>query len=279
MKLLHSSLSLPGFSGADNQTVCLFYLCPCGVSRRNYLQTLQCETGNLYWKYEELMKMRILIAEDEKDLNRILTSRLTAEHYSVDSCYDGQEALEYLESAEYDAAVLDIMMPEMDGLTVLKKIRKKNISIPVLLLTARDSVEDRVNGLDAGANDYLVKPFAFEELLARIRVLLRKPAETPKTCYRVGSLEVHMDTHRVLRDGEEIKLSGKEFALLRYMVQNAGTVLSRERLEQHLWNYDYMGSSNVIDVYIRYLRKKIDEGREKKLIHTVRGAGYVLKEQ
>ena len=222
--------------------------------------------------------MRILVAEDERDLNRILTSSLEAEHYSVDSCHSGTEAQEYLESAEYDAAVLDIMMPGMDGLTVLKKIRQKKISTPVILLTARDSIEDRVSGLDAGANDYLVKPFAYEELSARIRVLLRKPAETPKTCYRVGGLEVHMDTHQVLRDGEEVKLSGKEFALLRYMVQNAGTVLSRDRLEQHLWNYDYMGSSNVIDVYIRYLRKKIDDGRETKLIHTVRGAGYVLKE-
>ena len=222
--------------------------------------------------------MRILVVEDERDLNRILTSSLEAEHYSVDSCHSGTEALEYLESAEYDAAVLDIMMPGMDGLTVLKKIRQKKINTPVILLTARDSIEDRVSGLDAGANDYLVKPFAYEELSARIRVLLRKPAKTPKTCYRVGGLEVHMDTHQVLRDGEEIKLSGKEFALLRYMVQNAGTVLSRDRLEQHLWNYDYMGSSNVIDVYIRYLRKKIDDGRETKLIHTVRGAGYVLKE-
>lgn len=222
--------------------------------------------------------MRILVAEDERDLNRILTSSLEAEHYSVDSCHSGTEALEYLESTEYDAAVLDIMMPGMDGLTVLKKIRQKKISTPVILLTARDSIEERVSGLDAGANDYLVKPFAYEELSARIRVLLRKPAETPKTCYRVGGLEVHMDTHQVLRDGEEVKLSGKEFALLRYMVQNAGTVLSRDRLEQHLWNYDYMGSSNVIDVYIRYLRKKIDDGRETKLIHTVRGAGYVLKE-
>ena len=222
--------------------------------------------------------MRILVAEDERDLNRILTSSLEAEHYSVDSCHSGTEALEYLESTEYDAAVLDIMMPGMDGLTVLKKIRQKKISTPVILLTARDSIEDRVSGLDAGANDYLVKPFAYEELSARIRVLLRKPAETPKTCYRVGGLEVHMDTHQVLRDGEEVKLSGKEFALLRYMVQNAGTVLSRDRLEQHLWNYDYMGSSNVIDVYIRYLRKKIDDGRETKLIHTVRGAGDVLKE-
>ena len=149
--------------------------------------------------------------------------------------------------------VLDIMMPGTDGLTVLRKMRRRNDATPVILLTAKDSIEDRVAGLDAGANDYLVKPFAFEELLARIRVLLRKPAETPKTCYRVGDLEVHMDT------------------------QEEGIVLSRERLEQHLWNFDYAGGSNVIDVYIRYLRRKIDEGYDEKLIHTVRGAGYVLR--
>ncbi len=221
--------------------------------------------------------MRILIAEDEKDLNQILKARLTAEHYSVDSCYDGQEALDYLASAEYDAAVLDIMMPAVDGLAVLKRMRQRNDSTPVILLTAKDSIEDRVQGLDAGANDYLVKPFAFEELLARIRVLLRRPTETPKTCYRIADLELHLDTMRVTRGGKEVKLSGKEFALLRYMVQNEGLVLSRDRLEEHLWNFDYAGGSNVIDVYIRYLRKKIDEGREPKLIHTVRGAGYVLK--
>ncbi len=223
--------------------------------------------------------MRILIAEDEKDLNRIITARLKEEHYSVDSCMDGGEALEYLQSAEYDAVVLDIMMPVEDGLSVLKKMRGRNDSTPVILLTAKDSIEDRVKGLDAGANDYLVKPFAFEELLARIRVLLRKPADTPKTCYTVGDLEVHMDTQQVRRGGREIKLSGKEFALLRYMVQNEGIVLSRDKLEQHLWNFDYAGGSNVIDVYIRYLRRKIDEGHEKKLIHTVRGSGYVLREE
>ena len=159
--------------------------------------------------------MRILIAEDEKDLNQIITNRLKGEHYSVDSCFDGREALEYLESAEYDAAVLDIMMPVMDGMSVLKKMRRRNDSTPVILLTAKDGIEDRVAGLDAGANDYLVKPFAFEELLARIRVLLRKPTETPKTCYKVADLEVHMDTQQVKRGGKEIRLSGKEFALLR----------------------------------------------------------------
>ena len=223
--------------------------------------------------------MRLLIAEDEKDLNKILTERLKEEHYSVDSCYDGQEALDYLASAEYDAVILDIMMPVTDGLSVLKTMRRKDDSTPVLLLTAKDGIEDRVQGLDAGANDYLVKPFAVEELLARVRVLLRKPAETPKTCYQVADLEVHMDTRKVLRGEQEVKLSGKEFALLRYMIQNAGIVLSRDRLEEHLWNFDYAGGSNVIDVYIRYLRKKIDEGHEPKLIHTVRGAGYVLKDE
>lgn len=221
--------------------------------------------------------MRILVAEDEKDLNRLITEYLEREHYSVDSCYDGGETLEYLECAEYDAVVLDIMMPVTDGLEVLRKMRKNNNGTPVLLLTARDSVEDRVIGLDAGANDYLVKPFAFEELAARIRVLLRKPDQTPKTCYKVADLEVHMDTQKVLRNGNEVKLSGKEFALLRYLIQNEGIVLSRDRLEEHLWNFDYAGGSNVIDVYIRYLRKKLDDGYEPKLIHTVRGSGYVLK--
>ncbi len=221
--------------------------------------------------------MRILVAEDEKDLNRILSARLKENHYSVDSCFDGEEALDYICSTEYDAVILDIMMPKVDGMTVLKTIRNQKKNVPVLLLTAKDSINDRVAGLDAGANDYLVKPFAFEELLARIRVLLRKPTEVPKSCYTVGDLEVHLDTHQVLRSGKEIQLSGKEFSLLRYMVQNEGIVLSRDQLEQHLWNYDYTGGSNVIDVYIRYLRKKIDDDFEPKLIHTVRGSGYVMK--
>ena len=223
--------------------------------------------------------MRILIAEDEKSLNQIIAARLKEEHYSVDACFDGEEALAYIAGAQYDVVILDIMMPKKDGLSVLRTLRRQNQNTPVLLLTAKDSIEDRVKGLDAGANDYLVKPFAFEELLARIRVLLRKPEVAADSCYREGDLEVHIDTHQVLRGGKEIQLSGKEFSLLRYMIQNKGIVLSREKLEQHLWNYDYAGGSNVIDVYIRYLRKKIDEGYEKKLIHTVRGTGYILKER
>ena len=222
--------------------------------------------------------MRILVAEDERDMNRLISKRLAAENYSVDSCYDGVQVMEYLECAEYDGIILDIMMPRMDGIQVLKKMRSQNCQIPVLLLTARDSIEDRVNGLDAGADDYLVKPFAFEELLARIRVMLRKPASVKSNVYRAGDLEVHVDTCQVFRGGKEISLSGKEFSLLRYMIQNQGIILSREKLEQHIWNYDFSGGSYVIDVYIRYLRKKIDEGQEKKLIHTVRGVGYVLRE-
>lgn len=222
--------------------------------------------------------MRILVAEDEKDMNHIIAKRLKAEGYSVDSCFDGIEVFDYLACAEYDAIILDIMMPRMDGLQVLKKLREQEHQIPVLLLTARDSVEDRVTGLDAGADDYLVKPFAFQELLARIRVMLRKPASVKTTVYSIADLEVHTDTHQVIRGNKEIHLSSKEFSLLRYMIQNAGIVLSREKLEQHIWNYDFSGGSNVIDVYIRYLRKKIDDGFDKKLIQTIRGEGYVLRE-
>lgn len=224
-------------------------------------------------------KMRILVAEDQKDMNRLITRRLQAEKYSVDACFDGQEALDYLKCAEYDALILDIMMPVKNGLEVLKTIRNEKNTVPVLLLTAKDGIEDRVRGLDAGADDYLIKPFAFEELLARIRVMLRKPAAEKSNVIQVSDLEIHLDTQQVLRGGKEIRLSAKEFSLLRYLAQNAGIVLTRNKLEQHIWNYDYTGGSNVIDVYIRYLRKKIDDGYEKKLIHTVRGAGYVLKEQ
>ena len=223
--------------------------------------------------------MRILIAEDEKDLNAVLKKRLEAQAYTVDTCFDGEEALLYLEGAEYDAIILDIMMPKKNGLEVLKTIRSNKSEVPVLLLTAKDTVEDRVIGLDLGADDYLVKPFAFEELLARIRVMLRKKSEVKDNCCTIADLKVFLDSHRVFRGDTEIQLSNKEFSVLRYMILNKGIVLSRERIEQHIWNYDYVGGSNVIDVYIRYLRKKIDSNFEPKLIHTVRGAGYVLKEE
>lgn len=221
--------------------------------------------------------MRILIAEDERDLNQLIKKRLKEADYSVDSCYNGQEVFDYLLGAEYDALILDVMMPKMSGLEVLSRLRREKNSVPVLLLTAKDSIEDRVKGLDAGADDYLIKPFAFEELLARLRVLLRKPTAEKTTVLKAADLTLQLDTRRVFRGDQEIELSSKEYSLLRYMMQNAGLVLSRDKLEQHVWDYDFSGGSNVIDVYIRYLRKKIDDGHEQKLIHTVRGHGYVLR--
>lgn len=222
--------------------------------------------------------MRILVAEDEAELNRVITKRLEAEHYTVDSCHDGEEALAYLRMAEYDAAIMDIMMPKLDGMTALRKARAEGIKSPVLLLTARGGIEDRVTGLDCGADDYMVKPFAFDELLARIRVMLRRASDHTSNRYVLADLAVDCDTRQVLRGKSEIVLSGKEFSILEYMIRNQGIVLSREKIEEHIWNFDYMGGSNVVDVYIRYLRRKIDEGHPKKLIHTVRGVGYVLKE-
>ena len=225
--------------------------------------------------------MRILIAEDDKDLNSLLKKRLENQKYSVDACFDGEEAIDYLAVTEYDAVILDIMMPKKNGLQVLKYIRGQKRHTPVLLLTAKDSIEDRVTGLDAGADDYLVKPFAFDELLARIRVMLRKnsSAETKSNIVTAADLKVDLNTQRVFRGDKEISLSSREFSILRYLCMNKGIVLSREKIEEHIWNYDYAGGSNVVDVYIRYLRKKIDEGFTPKLIHTVRGAGYVLREE
>ena len=221
--------------------------------------------------------MRILLAEDEKDLNNILVKKLTDEGYSVDSCLNGAEALSYLESTEYDGAILDIMMPEVDGLTVLSRIRAQGNKVPILLLTARDSVQDKVRGLDAGANDYLIKPFSLAELMARLRVLTRSGFGASDNILRVKDLTMNLSTHRVTRGDREIILSAKEYALLEYLMLNAGTTLSREKIEDHIWNFDYEGGTNVVDVYIRYLRKKIDEGFDEKLITTVRGVGYVIK--
>lgn len=221
--------------------------------------------------------MRILVVEDEQSLNRIITKRLEKEGYSVDSCYDGEEALHYLDMGEFDAVILDIMIPKIDGLSVLKSIREKQLEIPVLFLTARDSIDDRVKGLDAGADDYLIKPFAFDELLARLRVMIRKKAGNVTNIFEIADLTVDINSRRVWRNGDEIMLSAKEFDVLEYLIRNKDIVLSREKIESHIWNFDYSGGSNVIDVYIRYLRKKVDDPYDKKLIHTIRGAGYVLR--
>ncbi len=222
--------------------------------------------------------MRLLVVEDERHLLDILKKRLTREHYSVDGCADGQKAWEYIQMTAYDGIILDIMLPKMDGLTVLKKMRAAGKKTPVLLLTARDSVEDRVKGLDSGADDYLIKPFAFEELLARIRVMLRRNSNVQgEDTLRYADVVMNLKSHEVSRAGVAIELSSKEYALLKYFMHNQGNVLSREQIEQHVWNYDYMGGSNMVDVYIRYLRKKLDDPFDQKLLHTVRGAGYVFK--
>lgn len=222
--------------------------------------------------------MRILVVEDEKNLNRIITKRLEKAGYSVDSCFNGEEALDYIAAGEFDAVILDIMMPKTDGITVLKSMRASGNRTPVLLLTARDSVADRVGGLDAGAEDYLVKPFAFEELLARIRVLTRRAAGNATNLFEAGDLVLDAGARTVRRAGEAISLSAKEFDILEYLIRNKGIVLSREKIENHVWNFDYSGGTNVVDVYIRYLRKKIDDAHRVKLIHTIRGKGYVLRE-
>lgn len=223
--------------------------------------------------------MRILVVEDEPKLNELITARLRREHYSIDSCLSGDAAMDYLACAQYDLLVLDIMLPGISGLEILRSLRGKDDKTPVLLLTALDSIPDRVSGLDSGADDYLVKPFAFDELLARIRVLLRRSAGSVSNVYVLADLTVDCDARTVKRGETNISLSAKEFSILEYLIRNSGTVLSRERISNHIWNYDYEGGSNIVDVYIRYLRKKIDDGFEKKLIHTVRGVGYVLREE
>lgn len=223
--------------------------------------------------------MRILLVEDEKNLNEVIKRHLIKNGYRVDCCFDGEDAIFYIDMGGYDVVILDLMIPKKSGLEVLKWMRSKNDLTKVLLLTAKDSVEDRVKGLDCGADDYLVKPFAFEELLARLRVMGRQTAKQPTNVYQIENLYVDCDKRIAKRDDKIISLSTKEFALLEYMVRNQGVVLSRNQIEQNLWSYEYDGESNIIDVYIRYLRKKIDDGYTPTLIHTVRGIGYVLRKE
>lgn len=223
--------------------------------------------------------MRILVAEDEQDLNRLMVQALERARYSVDSCYDGADALDYAAGADYDCILLDIMMPKADGRTVLRTLRSRGCAVPVIFLTALDSVQDRIDGLDLGADDYLVKPFDMAELLARIRAATRKYGGQKTTVLTAGDLSLDTVTHGVTRAGQAINLSAKEYAILEYLLRNKGAVLSRAQLENHIWNYDYAGGSNVVDVYIAYLRKKVDAPFDKKLIHTVRGAGWVLREE
>ena len=222
--------------------------------------------------------MRILVVEDEKHLNRIISEAVEDEGYSVDSCYNGVEALEYLACADYDVIILDIMMPKMNGLELVRRLRDRGDSTPVLFLTARDAVADRVEGLESGGDYYLTKPFDFQELMAVVRVMTRKYTGNRSNVYTIADLSLDSNSKTVTRAGKNIELTAKEFSLLEYMIRNKGVVLSREMIENNLWNYDYEGGTNVVDVYVGYLRKKMDTGFSQKLIHTVWDTGWVLKE-
>ena len=221
--------------------------------------------------------MRILVADDERSLADVITKRLKKEGYAVDTVYDGSSALDYLEATAYDLAILDVMMPGMDGFEALRRYRSGGGDAPVIFLTAKDALSDRIQGLDEGADDYLVKPFSFDELLARIRSVLRRAGGNKRSnILNVDDLVLDLSTGIVKRGERIIELSAKEYALLKYMMSNEGIILSREMLLNHVWDYSYEGQSNMVDVYIRYLRKKIDAESERPLIHTYRGRGYMI---
>ncbi|MBC8228341.1 response regulator transcription factor [bacterium] len=223
--------------------------------------------------------MYILIVEDEKKVAGFIKQGLQEERYTVDVAYDGEEALLLAGMNSYDLIVLDIMLPKKDGMEVLKDLRAQGLSIPILILTAKDTLEDKVQGLDSGADDYITKPFAFAELLARIRALLRRGKPTNETSLTAADLMLDPIQHKVQRGGKPIELTSKEYALLEYFLRNKGQVLTRTLINEHVWGYRFDTGTNIVDVYVNYLRSKIDRGFDKKLIHTVRGVGYVLREE
>ncbi len=221
--------------------------------------------------------MRILVIEDEKHIADFIKQGLKEEGYSVDVAYDGEKGYFLAGTEEYDAIVLDLMIPKIDGLTLCKELRRDKISTPILMLTAKDSVNDKVTGLDSGAEDYLTKPFAFKEFLARMRVLLRKNKSAIPANLQVGDLIMDILTHKVTRGGKEIILTAKEFSLLEYLMRSAGQVVTRTTISEHVWDINFDTTTNVVDVHINALRKKIDWEYKKKLIHTIRGRGYAIK--
>ena len=220
--------------------------------------------------------MRILVIEDEKKVAHFIKKGLEEEHYAVDTAYDGETGLYMIGTNEYDLIVLDLMIPKIDGLEVLRRIRSNKNNVPILVLTAKDTVEDIVKGLDAGCDDYLTKPFEFIEFLARIRALLRREKIDKEPVLKIANLTLSLVTHKVMRGGKEIELTSKEYALLEYFMRNPDKVLTRTMISEHVWDYHFDSMTNVIDVYVNYLRKKIDKGFEPKLIHTIRGVGYIL---
>lgn len=222
--------------------------------------------------------MRVLIVEDEKKIANLIKRGLKEEGYAADIAKDGVEGEFLATTNEYDVMILDVMLPKMDGIALCKSLRSRKITIPIIMVTAKDSVSDKVKGLDSGADDYLTKPFAFEELLARIRSLLRKHGGNTTTKLKVGPLELDLVSHKVIRDGREIVLTTKECALLEYLMRNAGSTITRTMIAEHVWDINFDRDTNIIDVYINYLRRKIDNGFNKNLIYTIRGRGYTIKE-
>ncbi len=222
--------------------------------------------------------MRILVVEDEKKVAGFIKKGLEEETYAVDVAYDGEDGLHLGLEGQYDLIILDIMLPKIDGLEILSQLRDQGRDVPILLLTAKDAVDDRVAGLNKGADDYLTKPFAFSELLARARVLLRRGKAEVKTTLQISDLTLDLVSHKVNRGGDEIELTGKEYSLLEYFMRNQEKVLTRTMIAEHVWDYNFDTFTNVIDVYINHLRKKIDKGRQSKLLHTLRGVGYIMKE-
>ena len=221
--------------------------------------------------------MRILVVEDERKISAYVKRGLEEQGYAVDAAYAGREALDWAEAAPYDVIVLDVLLPELDGFSVCRELRRRGVRTPILMLTARDTVDDRVTGLDAGADDYVVKPLALKELLARLRALSRRSSEQPKTtALQVADLVLDTAAHRVQRGDKLIDLTAKEYAVLECLLRESPRVLTRTMIAEHVWNYDVYNQSNVVDVYIRNLRRKIDDGCDLKLIQTVRGAGYRL---
>ncbi|MDG1843649.1 MAG: heavy metal response regulator transcription factor [Nitrospinaceae bacterium] len=221
--------------------------------------------------------MRILVIEDDKKVAGFIKKGLEEESYAVDVAYDGEDGLHFGSEGQYDLIILDIMLPKIDGLEILSQLRDQGKDTPILLLTAKDAVDDKVAGLNKGADDYLTKPFAFSELLARVRVLLRRGKAEVKTTLMISDLTLDLVSHKVNRGGDEIELTGKEYGLLEYFMRNQEKVLTRTMIAEHVWDYNFDTFTNVIDVYINHLRKKIDKGRELKLLHTLRGVGYVMK--
>jgi heavy metal response regulator len=221
--------------------------------------------------------MRILIVEDEKKVADFIKRGLKEEGYAADVAYDGEQGHFLATTNDYDLIVLDIMLPKMDGVSLCKDLRRSKVFAPIIMLTAKDAIEDKVKGLDSGADDYMTKPFAFEELLARVRALLRKKDLKQATKLEVADLVLDTLTHKAYRAGKEIVLTAKEYALLEYLVRNAGIIVTRTMISEHVWDINFDTSTNVIDVYINYLRNKIDQGHKKKLINTLRGSGYTLK--